>query len=485
MTLKPSQMINSETTFSNSLSPSEIFGAQKKIALSWRNSTAKDRIANLKKLKEWIMSNKKLIQEAIYQDFKKPGAETDLTEIFPITSEINHAVKNLESWMKPQKVSTPLSMVGTSGKVIYEPKGTSLIIGPWNYPFNLAIGPLISALAAGCPAILKPSELTPHTSQLIDKMITELFDPSEVAVFQGGVDMSQQLLALPFDHIFFTGSPEVGKIVMEAAAKNLSSVTLELGGKSPVIIDSDADLKDAAEKLIRGKYINAGQTCVAPDYIFAHVDIKEQLISELTSAIQRMYDPKYKGIETSKDLARIINDKNFERLEGLLEDALVKGAKVEFGGKKDPIERYIEPTILTGLNTTMKIMEEEIFGPLLPILEYSDLDYTLNYINARPKPLALYYFGSDAENKKEILQKTSSGNTVINDCVIHFLHPNLPFGGVNNSGIGSAHGHFGFLAFSHQKGVLNQRIGYNNASLLKPPYNLATKKIISKLIKWL
>lgn len=477
-------MIHPKTSFNNQFPLSEIFELHRKTALVWRESTAETRIALLIKLKEWIMSNKQLVQEAIYQDFKKPAAETDLTEIFPITSEINHAVKNLESWMKPQKVSAPLSMIGTSAKVIYEPKGASLIIGPWNYPFNLAIGPLVSALAAGCTAIIKPSELTPHTSLLISTMISEIYDVSEVAVFQGGVEMSQQLLALPFDHIFFTGSPAVGKIVMAAAAKNLSSVTLELGGKSPVIIDAEADLEDAAEKLIRGKYINAGQTCVAPDYIFVHTSIKERLISELTSAIQKMYDPKFKGIENSQDLARIINDKNFERLSGLLDDAIRKGAKIEFGGKKNHQERYMEPTILTGLTEQMKILEEEIFGPLLPILEYSELTEVIHYINENPKPLALYYFGTDSKNKKEILQQTSSGNTVINDCVIHFIHPNLPFGGVNHSGIGSAHGHYGFLAFSHQKGVLTQRVGYNNASLLKPPYNLGTRKIIQKLIKW-
>ncbi|MEP0713921.1 MAG: aldehyde dehydrogenase family protein, partial [Algoriphagus sp.] len=353
------------------------------------------------------------------------------------------------------------------------------------YPFNLTIGPLISALAAGCPVIIKPSELTPHTSELIHRMISELFKPSEVMVFQGGVDMAKSLLALPFDHIFFTGSPSVGKIVMEAAAKNLTSVTLELGGKSPVIISPEADLKDAAEKLIGGKYINAAQTCVAPDYIFAHSEVKERLILEMKSAIQRMYDPNFEGIEKSKDLARIINEKNFDRLNAMLKDAIQLGAKIEFGGSVNQRDRFIEPTLLTNINHSMKIMQEEIFGPLLPILEYSELDHAISFINANPKPLALYYFGKKGQESSRVLKETSSGNAVLNDCVIHFLHPNLPFGGVNNSGIGSAHGHFGFLAFSHQKGVLSQRVGYNNVSLMRPPYTTATRELISKLIKWL
>jgi aldehyde dehydrogenase (NAD+) len=430
--------------------------AQKTTTNSWRISTAADRIVRLKKIQNWIRVHQKDLHLALLSDFQKPPIETDLSEIFTVTSEINHAIKHLKFWMKPKSVSTPLPLIGTSGKIFYEPKGCALIISPWNYPFNLAIGPLVSAIAAGCTAIIKPSELTPNTSSLIQKMITELFDPSEVAVFQGESDVAQELLKLPFDHIFFTGSPAVGKIVMKAAAENLTSVTLELGGKSPAIVDQDANLKDTAEKLIFGKFINCGQTCVAPDYILVQETVKEELLMELKVAIKKMYDPKFEGIEKSPDLARIINAPS----------------------------RYIEPTIISQVKDNMTLMEEEIFGPILPIKTFSKLDDAISFINSKPKPLALYYFGSNTTHTTKVLKETSSGNVVINDCVIHFLDLEIPFGGVNNSGIGKAHGHFGFLAFSNEKGVLKQRVGLNNATLLRPPYGAAAKKIIQSLINW-
>jgi aldehyde dehydrogenase (NAD+) len=462
-----------------------IFDLQLESSLKWRQSTAADRIKKLETIRKWIFKNQKRIKSALYEDFKKPFPETELSEIFPITIEINHAIKNLKHWMKPKKVDSSLSMLGTKGKIYFEPKGASLIISPWNYPFNLAIGPLVSALAAGCPVILKPSELTPHTSGLIENMIDELFDKSEVAVIQGGVEVSQRLLELPFDHIFFTGSPAVGKKIMEAASKNLSSVTLELGGKSPTIVHNTADIKDAAEKIVSGKFLNCGQTCIAPDYLLVHEEVKEHFMMELKVAIKKMYDPEMKGLEHSEDLARIINLKNYQRLLTLLNDAKNKGAKIEFGGKSDPETLYIETTLVGDLNDSMTILDEEIFGPILPILTYKTLEKAISLINSKPKPLALYYFGKDDEAYKEVLHQTSSGNVMLNDCVLHFLHPNLPFGGVNNSGIGKSHGYFGYLAFSNEKGVLKQRVGFNNSTLIKPPYDLKTKKIISTLIKWL
>jgi len=464
--------------FQNTLS------AQKKKALSWRSSTASDRIDRLKSIGTWIKTNQKDIQQALLADFQKPPTETDLSEIYTVTSEINHAIKHLKSWMKAKSVSTPLPMLGTRGTIHYEPKGCVLIISPWNYPFNLAVGPLVSALAAGCTAILKPSELTPNTSSLVQRMIEEVFDPSEVAVFQGESDVAQELLKLPFDHIFFTGSPAVGKIVMKTAAENLTSVTLELGGKSPAIVDQDANLKDTAEKLVFGKFINCGQTCVAPDYILVQETVKEELLMELKVALKKMYDPKFEGIEKSPDLARIINDRHFDRLVTSLKDGLEKGGKIEFGGKFDSPSRYIEPTIISQVSDDMTLMEEEIFGPILPIKTFPQLDNAISFINSKPKPLALYYFGSNTTHTTKVLKETSSGGVVINDCVIHFLDLEIPFGGVNNSGIGKAHGHFGFLAFSNEKGVLKQRVGLNNATLLRPPYGAAAKKIIQSLINW-
>ncbi len=477
MSLSPSHSINQTN-------PQAIFDSQASTAQRWKSSPPRERAERIKKINGWIRDNLKQIREALKSDFGKPEAETDLSEIYPVITEIKHTLKNLEKWMRPVGVSTPLTMLGTSGKIHLEPKGRSLIIAPWNYPFNLAIAPLVSALAAGCTAIIKPSELTPNSSALLENMIKELFDPSEVAVIQGEVDTSQELLKLPFDHIFFTGSPAVGKIVMKAAAEHLASVTLELGGKSPVIIDRNADLKDAAGKILWGKFVNCGQTCIAPDYILAHESILQELLMELKVGLQKMYDTEYKGIEHSHDYARIVNEKHFTRLLDYLTDAQNHGATLEFGGNTNLSTRFIEPTILTQVDDSMKVMQEEIFGPLLPIKTYQTLEEAISYINSKPKPLALYFFGRDKDNYETVIQETSSGNAVINDCVLHYSHPNLPFGGVNNSGIGKAHGYFGFLEFSNQKGVLKQRVGMTNLTLIRPPYDLKTKKLIASLIKW-
>jgi aldehyde dehydrogenase (NAD+) len=385
--------------------------------------------------------------------------------------------------MKDRPLPTPISMAGTRAKVKYEPKGVALIISPWNYPFNLAVGPLVSAIAAGCPVIIKPSELTPHTSTLIRQLIEELFDPDEISVINGDASVSQRLLKLPFDHIFFTGSPQVGKIIMECASKHLSSVTLELGGKSPTIVTSSANIKDAAKKIIYGKLINCGQTCIAPDYILVHESQQELLLAELKLAIQEMYDPNFMGIEKSKDLARIVNERHFDRLTGYLNDAVSKGATIAFGGNTNNHHRYIEPTLLTDVNEEMLILQEEIFGPILPIVTYSEIGQVIQYINQKPKPLALYIFDQSHEQER-VLQYCSSGNAVVNECVLHFIHNEMPFGGVNTSGIGKAHGYFGFLAFSNEKGILKQRIGLNNATLLRPPFSFKSEKLIKYLIKW-
>ncbi|MFC3880167.1 aldehyde dehydrogenase family protein [Algoriphagus namhaensis] len=462
----------------------QVFKKQKATALAWRKSSHAERSDRLKKLRTWILNHKADIRTAVAADFKKPVAEVDLSEIFPVTSEIKHTLAHLKSWMKGKSVSTPLPMLGTQGRVIPEAKGVSLIIAPWNYPFNLAIGPLVSALAAGCTAIIKPSEMTPHTSKLIEKLIQEVFKEDEVAVFQGDASVSQALLELPFDHIFFTGSPQVGKIVMKAAAEHLTSVTLELGGKSPAIIQKGASLKDAAGKLVVGKYLNCGQTCVAPDYILVHQEDRDTLLDEMKVFIQKAYDPDFKGIEATPDYARIVNDKHYERLISLMTDAQDKGAILAFGGNYDPHTRYIEPCILNDVTMDMKVMEEEIFGPILPIMTYENLDEAIALVNSLPKPLALYFFGEDGAAKNQVLSETSSGNAVINDCVLHFLHNDLPFGGVNNSGIGKAHGYYGFLAFSNEKGILTQRVGTTSSTLLNPPYGTRTKQILSTLIKW-
>ncbi|MBM3425458.1 MAG: aldehyde dehydrogenase family protein [Bacteroidetes bacterium] len=465
-------------------SPSELFVSQLPTSIAWRSSTLVERKERLIKVLNWINAHQEAIHEALWLDFNKPAPEVDLNEIFPVTSEIKHCLKNLSNWMRPQPQPTPLPMFGTSAFVVAEPKGRALLISPWNFPFNLAIGPLVSALAAGCTAMLKPSEYAPHTAQLVLDLVSDLFAPHEVAVCLGEKEVASELLALPFDHIFFTGSPAIGKIVMRAAAQHLSSVTLELGGKSPVILDASADLKDAAEKLIWGKFVNCGQTCIAPDYILVPEDKKEIFIGHAREVLTRYYDPEGKGISQSADYARLINAKHFDRIRDLLEDALQKGAQVEAGGEIDEETRYVAPTLITAIREDMLVFQEEIFGPILPILTYSHLNDALALIHSQPKPLALYFFGKDDSRAKRVMTETSSGNLVINDCVLHFLHSELPFGGVNNSGIGKAHGKYGFLAFSNEKGVLKQRIGFNNVSLLRPPYGIRVKKLIATMKKW-
>ena len=465
-------------------SPSELFASQLPTSIAWRSSTLVERKERLLKILNWITTHQEAIHDALWLDFNKPAIEVDLNEIFPVTSEIKHCLKNLSNWMRPQPQPTPLPMLGTSAFVVAEPKGRALLISPWNFPFNLAIGPLVSALAAGCTAILKPSEYAPHTAQLVQDLVSDLFAPHEVAVCLGEKEVASELLALPFDHIFFTGSPAIGKIVMRAAADHLSSVTLELGGKSPVILDASADLKDAAEKLIWGKFVNCGQTCIAPDYILVPEDKKEVFIGHTREVLTRYYDPEKKGIMQSPDYARLINTKHFDRIRQLLDDALQKGAQVEAGGELDEETRYVAPTLISNIREDMLVFQEEIFGPILPILTYSHLNDALALIHSQPKPLALYFFGKDEGRAKRVMEETSSGNLVINDCVLHFLHSELPFGGVNNSGIGKAHGKYGFLSFSNEKGVLKQRIGFNNVSLLRPPYGIRVKKLIATMMKW-
>jgi len=462
----------------------EVFSAQKIQALKMRSSTSLLRIALLKKLLEWIKQNQEDIRRAVHADFKKPYPEIDVSEIYVVTNEINHAIKHLEGWMKPKKVPTPLTMLGSNSHIQYEPKGTTLIIAPWNYPFNLALGPLVSALSAGCTAIIKPSEMTPHTSALIRRLVAETFDQSLVAVFEGEIEVSQLLLAKPFDHVFFTGSPAVGKIIMKAAAQHLSSVTLELGGKSPAIVDSQTDLNDTAEKIIYGKFLNCGQTCIAPDYVLVHESLKEAFLIKLKEQIEKMFNPGNKGIENSKDYSRIVNGKHFQRIKGLMADAEQKGAMTYFGGNCIEEENFFEPTVITNLTEDMDLMQEEIFGPILPVLGFADLEEAISYINIKPKPLALYVFSNNKDTFKRVLQETSSGGAVINDCALHFLQNELPFGGVNNSGIGKSHGYFGFLAFSNQKAVLKQRVGMTASKPLYPPYGIIGQKIIDGLLKW-
>jgi aldehyde dehydrogenase (NAD+) len=461
-----------------------LFERQKRRSVLQRKESIKERKKRLKAFGEFILANRQRIGASVTKDFKKPLTEVDLSEVYPVMQEIRKAVANLHEWAQPEPIDTPLTYLGTQSEIIYEPKGVCLIIAPWNFPFNLCLGPLISCLAAGNTAILKPSENTPHTATLIKELISEFFDEDLVAVVEGGVTSSTELLKLPFDHIFFTGSTQVGKIVMKAAAETLASVTLELGGKSPTIIDRSANLADAARRIAFGKFLNNGQTCIAPDYVLIEEIVKDEFIELLKENVFRMFGEGGTINQDSKCYSRIVNQKNFVRLNNMVADAVNKGAKVELSGPTIAEDNFIHPVILSQVSEQAKIMEEEIFGPVLPITTYSSEEELIVTINKKPKPLAVYIFSNRKSFQNKILRDVSAGTACINDCVLQFTHPNLPFGGVNASGIGKSHGKFGFLAFSNEKPMVKQRNGFSATYFLHPPYTEKVNRIINMMVKW-
>ncbi len=458
-----------------------VFERQRATALRLRGSTLDERKAKIRKLKEAVLAHSEEFYTAGYADFKKPPAEVDLTEIFPVVAEANDALRKLGKWMRPTRVWPSRATVGMKAWVQHEPKGRCLIISPWNYPVNLTFGPLVSAIAAGNAVILKPSEMTPNLSAVMTKVVRQVFAEDEVAIFEGDVKVASALLDLPFDHIFFTGAPAIGKVVMSAAAKHLTSVTLELGGKSPTIIDASADLKAAARNIMWSKYTNNGQTCIAPDHIYVHDSVKAEFVRQCKEALDNAYGADDRGQMNSPYLARIVNQRHTARIKGLLDDALSRGAKTLTGGVVDESACYIAPTLLDNIPDDAKIMKEEIFGPLLPIISYTELDEVIRRINADPKPLALYIWSRTEPNIQKVMKQTSAGGTCINNTIVQFLHGNLPFGGVNNSGIGNAHGHYGFNAFSHERAVVRTQISM--LSMFYPPYTDWTRRIAKILIK--
>jgi aldehyde dehydrogenase (NAD+) len=458
-----------------------VFDKQRDTALRLRTSTAEERIGRIMKLHDAVMAHRQDLYDAAYKDFKKPPAEVDLGEILPVIAEAKHAKRKLKKWMKPQGVWPTSLTIGLKSWVQYEPKGRCLIVSPWNYNVNLCFGPLVSALAAGNTAILKPSEMTPHLTAVMVRIIREIFPEDEVAIFEGDASVSTALLALPFDHIFFTGSPAVGKIVMAAAAKHLTSVTLELGGKSPTVLDETADLALAAKTLMWGKFTNCGQTCIAPDYLYVHASVKDRFVAECRAVLKECYGETVQEQLASPNLARIVNERHTKRVAALLADAKYKGAKVSIGGEASEKDCFVQPTFLEDIPADAKIQGEEIFGPLLPILTYTDLDKVIADINAQPKPLALYIWSRDERAIDKVLKRTSAGSTCINHCVVQYGHGNLPFGGVNNSGIGSAHGHYGFKAFSHERAVVRTR--FMMAKTLFPPYSSFKSKLMDLMLK--
>lgn len=460
----------------------QVFNRCRESVPALRKESLDLRKKRLKALRRWVKDNKDRIHAAVYADLRKHAAEVDATEIFPVLSEIRLALDSLEEWAAPRKVDAPIYMAGTRAWVYHEPRGVCLVISPWNYPFNLAAGPLVSALAAGNSVVVKPSEMTPHTSRLVAEMCQEVFDPAIVAVCEGGVEVSQELLKLPFDHIFFTGSPAVGKLVMTAAAEHLSSVTLELGGKSPAIVDQSADVQEAARRIAVAKFINCGQTCIAPDYVLVDQRIADELVEAIIMEANRMFGHK-EGVAASPSYARIINRRHFDRMNELVDDAIAGGASVAWEGSHDPDNLFFHPIVLTNVTPESRIMQEEIFGPALPILRYQATEEAIAFVEARPKPLALYLFARNARLRKQLLRETSAGTVCINDCAIQFLHNKLPFGGVNHSGFGKSHGYYGFLSFSNEKPVLKQKAGYTTVQAFYPPYTKTTQRLMDWFLR--
>lgn len=413
----------------------------------FRTGKTKDlkfRIKALEKLRKAVVDHEEELMKALYVDLHKTEFDAYATEIGFVLHEIRFVLKNLNSWVKPRKVKTPMTHIGSTSMIYPEPYGVSLIIAPWNYPFQLAVAPLIGAIAAGNCAILKPSELTPSTSTLMAKLIKETFPEEYIAVVEGAVATSQALLAEQFDYIFFTGSVPVGKVIMEAAAKNLTPVTLELGGKSPCIVEKSANLKLAAKRIAWGKYLNAGQTCIAPDYLYIQKNCQEEFLIFFKEAIEEMFADK-------EAYTRIVSERHFIRLREFLNDGSIYA-----GGQADPISLRIEPTVLTNITWNDSVMKDEIFGPILPVLEFEDLDEVIQQIQENPNPLALYVFSENEQVQEKIINNISFGGGCVNDTIYHITSPYLPFGGVGSSGVGAYHGKGSFDTFSHEKSILKQ-----------------------------
>jgi len=419
-----------------------------------KSATAEQRKEKLRKLKSAVEAHGDQIVAAVKQDTRKPENEIRVTELLNVIANIERNINNLEDWMKPVEVP-PSQNKNDKAKIVYEARGVCLILGPWNFPLGLVMGPLAAAIAAGNCCMVKLTDLCPATARVAAKIVREAFEEKEVALFEGGVDVATALLGLPFNHIFFTGSTRVGKLIMAAAAKHLATVTLELGGKSPVIVDDDADVKKVGGDLAAAKQFNGGQACISPDYVFVKEHQKDALVEEFRAKVrQNLY--RDDGSIKKESIAQIVNAQNFGRIKKLFDDAVAKGAKIAVGGTLEEADRTIHPTLLTDVTPDMLIMQEEIFGPVVPVLTYRNIDDVIAYISSRPKPLALYIYSNSQNNIEKVLSRTSSGGVTINGFFSHYLENQLPFGGVNQSGMGSYHGVFGFRTFSHERAVYIQ-----------------------------
>lgn len=433
-----------------------VFGLQ--CAHQWevKASSAAQRQERLRRLRAAVEAHAGELVAAVRRDTRKPESEVRITEVLNVLGNIDRNIQNLEEWMQPVEVKTSLNP-DDRARIVHEARGVCLILGPWNFPFGLVMGPLAAAVAAGNCCIVKLTDLCPATAAVAGRIIRAAFDEREVALFEGGVDVATALLELPFNHIFFTGSTRVGKLVMAAAARHLASVTLELGGKSPVIVDADADVEKVAADLAAAKQFNGGQACISPDFVFVKAGQEHRLADAFRDRVRQNL-LREDGSLKKDSIAQIINEQNFARIRGMFEDALARGAKVAAGGTLDATDRTIEPTLLTGVTPDMRIMQEEIFGPIVPVMTYENLDEVLRFIAKRDRPLALYIYSNTPQNIDTILAHTSSGGVTINGFFSHYLENHLPFGGVNQSGTGSYHGVFGFRAFSHARAVyIHQR----------------------------
>lgn len=429
------------------------------------------RVTKLKQLRDAILSSEERIEAALWQDLHKSAYESYLTEISIVLQELDDHIRYLRRWAKPHKVATPMQLFGSRSRIVCEPLGVVLIIAPWNYPVQLLMAPLIGALAAGNCVVLKPSPYTPRVSAVMADMVADVFAPEHVTVVQGGRETNQELLAERFDYLFFTGSPSLGKVVMKAAAEHLTPVTLELGGKSPCIVDQDADLELAARRLVWGKFLNAGQTCIAPDYLLVQSNVKAHLLERIGHYIRAFY-----GVQPheSPDYPRIVRAEAVDRIAGLM-----RSGTIIYGGEINREERYIAPTVIDGIQPDDPVMQEEIFGPVLPVMEFHALEEAIRYVNAHEKPLALYYFGNRT-SAREVLANTTSGGACINDTIMHIANPHLPFGGVGNSGMGRYHGRDSFLTFSNRRSVLHSTTRWD-ISLKYPPFGSLNR--LKKLLK--
>jgi aldehyde dehydrogenase (NAD+) len=453
---------------------SEIYSKQQDFFNSDQTKNVRFRIEQLKKFRDILKANEDLLYKAIYDDFRKPEFETYVTELSLLYHEINLFIKNIKKWSKRKRVSTGLANFPASSYIIPEPLGITLIIGAWNYPYQLSLVPAITSLAAGNTVILKPSELPAKTSEVMAKIINENFPTEYFCVVQGGVKETTELLDFRFDKIFFTGSIPVGKTIYQAAAKHLTPVTLELGGKSPAFVLADTDIDMTAKRIVWAKFLNAGQTCVAPDYVLVDKSIESKLLEALKFELEKNHQKNGEGI--GENYVQIINEKNFDRLHELID-----AEKIYFGGKTNREQRFISPTILKNVSFDDEVMTDEIFGPILPILSFSDLGQAIKMVKERPKPLACYIYSKNRNSIDQLLLEISFGGGAVNDSLLHLTNSNLPFGGVGFSGIGSYHGKFGFDTFTHYKSVLDKPFWYEFNK--NPPYTKCKLKIIKLLLK--